>query len=84
MIVLYLLLAVVLAVAGWIVFLYLWPERECIWCGGKGRRRTWILRRKRRCWRCKGDGHVWHLGARTVRKGHLAVIDAWNEWRYSR
>jgi hypothetical protein len=79
-----LLLAGVVLLAGRIVLLYLRPERDCRWCGGKGRRLTLILRRKRACWRCKDDGHVWRLGARTVRKGHLAAVDAWNQWRDAR
>lgn len=79
-----LLLAGVVLVTGRIVLLYLWPERDCRWCDGKGRRLSLFLRRKKHCWRCKGDGHVWRLGAHIVRKGHLAAVDAWNEWRDTR
>jgi len=67
-----------------IAILWLRPERGCRWCDGNGRRLTMILHRKRTCWRCKGDGHVWRLGARTVRKGHLAAVDAYREWRHDR
>lgn len=69
---------------GRIVLVWFAPERDCRWCDGKGRRLSLILRRKKRCWRCKGDGHVWRLGARIVRKAHLAAVNAWRERKYER
>jgi hypothetical protein len=84
MFVIYLLFIAFLLIVGRVALVYLSPERDCRWCDGKGRRLSLILHRKRKCWRCKGDGHVWRLGARTVRKARMAAVDAYREWRYDR
>lgn len=57
---------------------YVWisPRRSCRWCHGERERR-------RGCWRCKGDGEMWRLGAQTMRKAHIAMLTAWQEWRDS-
>ena len=66
-----------LALLGRAVFVYISPERTCRWCRGERKRR-------RGCWRCKGDGKTWRLGARLVHKVRLAIGQAWAErewWR---
>jgi hypothetical protein len=71
---LHLLLAALVVLAGRIVLVYARPQRTCRWCHGE--------RKRRRCWRCRGDGHVWRLGARIVHKTHIAARNAWLESRY--
>lgn len=84
MIAIYLLLAALLWLAGRIVLVWWRPERSCRWCGGRGSRKTLILGRKRRCWRCNGSRYTGRYGARLVREAHLAIRRAWVEWRYRR
>lgn len=74
----HLLLAALAALGGRAVFVCIRPQRACRWCEGKRRRGG------RRCWRCKGDGHTWRLGARLARKTHLAARNAWLERRYGK
>jgi len=81
MFVLYLLLTGLAVIAGRIVLVWWRPERSCRWCKGKGRRKTLLLRR---CRRCRGSRYTGRLGARLVRKTHLAARNAWLEWRYNR
>jgi len=83
MFIVYLLLAGLIVLAARIVLVWWRPERPCRWCGGKGRRKTLLLRRVRRCRRCHGSRYTGRLGARLVRKTHLAVRNAWLEWRYN-
>ena len=82
--------AVLTAVAGRAVFLYVKPYRGCRWCrpggvlggslparmaGGKPARR----RRKRRCWRCRGTKLTRRWGAFHVHKVKLSLQQAWTE-----
>jgi len=84
MLVIYLMLTGLAVTAGRIVLVWFRPERSCSWCRGKGKRKTLLLRRVRRCRRCKGTRYTGRLGARLVRKTHLAARNAWLEWRYDR
>lgn len=71
------LLLVLILLVGRAGFVYFCPERTCRWCRGERKRR-------RGCWRCKGDGKTWRLGARLARKAHLAAVQAWQERKYER
>jgi hypothetical protein len=84
MLVIHLMLIGLAAIVGRIALVWFRPERSCWWCGGKGRRKTLLLCRVRRCWRCHGSRYTGRLGARLVRKTHLAARNAWLEWRYNR
>lgn len=64
---------VLLAILGRAVFVYVRPYRACRWCEDRRRRRG------RRCWRCKGTKHTRRLGAKTVHKVRLALLQAWEE-----
>ena len=64
---------ILLAVLGWAVFVYCSPYRPCRWC--RNRRPG----RRHRCWRCKGTKHTRRSGAKTVHKGKLSVLQAWEE-----
>jgi hypothetical protein len=66
-------LAVLLAVAGWAVFVHFSPYRQCRWCRNR--------RRGRRCWRCKGTRLTLRLGARQVHKVRLSLRQAREERR---
>jgi hypothetical protein len=79
-----LMLIALAVIAGRIVLVWWRPERRCRWCSGTGRRKTLLLKRRRRCIRCRGSRYTGRLGARLVRRTHLAVRNAWLEWRYSR
>ena len=63
---------VLVAVAGWAVFVHASPERDCRWCGLFDR--VYL-----RCWRCKGTHRTWRLGARKVHELKLALQQAWAE-----
>ena len=66
----HLLLIALLALPARAGYVYLFPERTCRWCRGE---------RRRRCWRCRGSGHTWRLGARLARRACLAALRAWQE-----
>jgi hypothetical protein len=94
MLILNLVAAGLLAVLGRGVFLLLAPYRECRWCrpggplggslparlaGHKPKRR-----RRRSCWRCRGDRLTRRWGAYHVHKVKLSLVQAWDErewWR---
>jgi hypothetical protein len=74
----HLILAGLLAVLGWSVFVLISPYRPCRWC--KSKRGS----ARRGCWRCKGKRDVRRLGAWPVHKIKLSLIQAWAErewWR---
>ena len=72
MITIHALLIGLLLLAARAVYVWARPRRRCLWCRGE----------RRRCWRCKGDGETWRLGARLIRRAHVAGHNAWTEWRY--
>ena len=60
-----------LAVLARAVFVYISPYRTCRWCENR--------RSGRRCWRCKGTRQVRRIGAKTVHKVRLSLLQAWEE-----
>jgi DnaJ-class molecular chaperone len=64
-----------IALAGWVISLYLWPYAPCGKCGGSGRNPGSNSRRHGQCRRCKGGGRRTRLGARTVHRGRVALAD---------
>jgi hypothetical protein len=68
------------ALAVRVVFVWVRPRRSCRWCGGAGKAR--LL--SGRCWRCDGAGETWRVGSGLVRRAHIALRNAYLEWRYKR
>ena len=74
--VLHLIALGMLAVLGWLVFVFFNPHRPCRWCKNR--------KRPRRCWRCHGHREYFRLGAGLAHKVKLSLIEAWQErefWR---
>jgi hypothetical protein len=63
---------VLLAVAGWSVFVLFSPYRKCRWCQVFDRFRL-------SCRRCKGAKLTRRLGAKHVHKVRLSLQQAWDE-----
>ena len=59
---------VVLAAAGWLGSLYMWPYTRCRWCTGSGRNSGSTGRRYGKCRFCKGQPERLRFGARLVHR----------------
>lgn len=66
---------VMLAAAGRVVTLYLWPYGPCRKCDGSGRNPGSRQKRFGQCRRCDGAGRRVRLGARTVHRGRVALAE---------
>jgi len=65
---------ILLAITARAVFVLFSPYRPCRWCQNR-------RRRGRRCWRCKGTKLTRRIGAKTVHKVKLSLLQAWEERR---
>jgi DnaJ-class molecular chaperone len=70
-----------LAVAGYVVSLYLWPYRSCGRCEGTGRNKGSNRRRFGECRRCRGSGRRRRIGAKTVHRGAVSLAEKARERR---
>jgi DnaJ-class molecular chaperone len=64
-----------IALAGRVVSLYLWPFAPCRKCEGTGRNLGSNSKRYGQCRRCEGAGRRIRPGARTVHRGRVALAD---------
>ena len=64
--------AVLLAVLGWAVFVYLSPYRKCRWCAA-------FAAIGLRCRRCKGTKLTRRIGAKHAHRVRLSLGQAWAE-----
>jgi hypothetical protein len=69
--------AAVLGVIGWLVFVHNSPYRTCRWCRKRRDGKRWPCRR--RCWRCRNTRETRRLGAYRIHKVKDSLIQAWNE-----
>ena len=74
-------LAILAAVAIWLVSLYFHPYGRCRRCGGSGRNAGSSARRFGTCKRCKGNGRRWRAGARTIHKVTRSAVKSWRQKR---
>jgi hypothetical protein len=74
-------LAVVLVlIAARGLFVLILPYRECGWCSDRREHpRPW---NRRRCWFCQNTRKRRRIGAKTVHKVKLSLIQAYQEWRW--
>jgi len=72
-----LIIAAVLGVVGWLVFVHNKPYRTCRWCKKRKNGKRWPFRR--RCWRCKNKRETLRLGAYRVHKVKDSLARAWAE-----
>jgi DnaJ-class molecular chaperone len=70
-----LILIVLLAIAGWVASLYLWPFRPCLRCNGTGRNKGSTKKRFGECKRCQGSGRLRRIGAKTIHRGAVSLAD---------
>jgi hypothetical protein len=66
------LLTVLALIAGYAVFVLIWPDMACGKCSGWGHKAR--RRRSKACGRCKGTGRQSRPGARVVHKGAAMAI----------
>jgi hypothetical protein len=73
---LYLTLAGLVWLVGYVFACWFWPFANCGKCKGKGRRRSPTGRAFRRCPRCKGSGRRLRTGRRIFNKLNVLHEDA--------
>jgi hypothetical protein len=73
--VLQLILSGLVALAVWVLSLYLWPFAPCRRCEGSGRNKGSNRKRYGECKRCRGSGRRRRLGAKTIHRGAVSLAD---------
>ena len=63
-------------VLAYFISLVVYPNRDCISCGGHKSHSPEKSRNFRRCWTCGGDGHYPRLGVKLFRRNVIAKIRA--------
>jgi DnaJ-class molecular chaperone len=68
-----------LIIVAYVIFLLIKPEKGCGKCSGWGQRHTGIRRRTSACGQCQGTGKQLRVGAQLVHGGMVLAIESIRE-----